>query len=85
MSVLEHVLFFCRLKGVPKDHEKQAVEDLLNEVRLSHLRDALAGTLSGGEKRRLSIAISFAGTMSVILLDEPTVTLMTSLLLINSL
>jgi ABC-type multidrug transport system ATPase subunit len=42
------------------------------QVGLSEKRDAQAGTLSGGQKRKLSISMALIGGSKVILLDEPT-------------
>ncbi|SDL37541.1 ABC transporter ATP-binding protein [Microbacterium azadirachtae] len=47
-------------------------EDLLHRLRLNHLADANPYTLSGGEKRRLSVATVLATQPGVIVLDEPT-------------
>ena len=44
---------------------------LLAQVGLTHLKDALAGTLSGGERRRLEISRCLAAHPVVVLLDEP--------------
>jgi branched-chain amino acid transport system ATP-binding protein len=43
----------------------------LNRVGLDHRRDALAGSLSHGDKRKLELAMLLSGEPRVILLDEP--------------
>ncbi|PIF03235.1 MAG: ABC transporter ATP-binding protein, partial [Propionibacterium sp.] len=48
------------------------VDELLERLRLNSLREANPFTLSGGEKRRLSVATVLATSPRVIFLDEPT-------------
>jgi len=70
--VIEHLLFFSRLKGYPSAHENQHVEEIIEEVGLAGERRRLAKDLSGGARRRLSLAISMVGNPDLLLLDEMT-------------
>jgi ABC-type multidrug transport system ATPase subunit len=70
LTVREHLNFYARLKGVADT--KKHVEDLIEAVSLNHKANAYAGSLSGGMKRRLSLAIAMIGSPSVVFLDEPT-------------
>jgi len=76
LTVGEHLLFYARVKGVSPKNEKDAVKRALETVSLTRFKNRLSKGLSGGEKRRLSIAISLIGDAKVIFLDEPTVNIL---------
>lgn len=61
-----------RSLGLPEDEITRRVDDLLARLRLDRLADANPYTLSGGEKRRLTVAATLATRPRVIVLDEPT-------------
>lgn len=76
LTVREHVQFYARLKGLyakmsRKEAEKQ-VDQAIMDVALFEKRDTQSKNLSGGMKRKLSVAIAFCGGSRVVLLDEPT-------------
>jgi energy-coupling factor transporter ATP-binding protein EcfA2 len=66
--VLDELQFGPRHLG----HGEDRVDELLERLRLTHLVDANPYTLSGGEKRRLSVATVLAAHPQVLVLDEPT-------------
>ncbi len=66
--VLDELMFGPRHLG----HGAERVDELLERLRLTHLVDANPYTLSGGEKRRLSVATVLAAHPRVLVLDEPT-------------
>jgi ABC-type multidrug transport system ATPase subunit len=72
LTVGEHLYFYARLKGISSSDETRAVQQALQNVSLSSFEDRLTKGLSGGEKRRLSIAIALLGNPAVVFLDEPT-------------
>ncbi|KAH6589699.1 hypothetical protein BASA61_005512 [Batrachochytrium salamandrivorans] len=72
LTVSEHLYFYARLKGVPKNREKEAVDIAIRNVALIGFENRLSKGLSGGEKRRLSIAIALIGNPKVVFFDEPT-------------
>lgn len=73
LSVREHAYFYSRIKGCPsRMKEDEVVASMLQEVELESMADKTVKQLSGGQKRRLSIAIALAGAPKVVFLDEPT-------------
>ncbi|TPX33602.1 hypothetical protein SmJEL517_g03582 [Synchytrium microbalum] len=72
LTVRENLLFYARLKGIHSRDESSVVERAMEQVALDTKPGAFAKNLSGGERRRLSIAISLVGDPTVIFLDEPT-------------
>ncbi|KAF9083778.1 hypothetical protein BGX23_011147 [Mortierella sp. AD031] len=71
LTVADHLLFYARLRGVPPSLEQQTVAYAIGSVSLTKFRDRQVKGLSGGERRRVSIAISLLGDNRVIFLDEP--------------
>ncbi|OUM64361.1 hypothetical protein PIROE2DRAFT_8830 [Piromyces sp. E2] len=72
LTVEEHLLFYARLKGIPSNEENDTILRSLSSVGLVDFRNNLVKGLSGGEKRRLSIAIALVGDPKIVFLDEPT-------------
>ncbi|KAJ3095514.1 hypothetical protein HDU97_006869 [Phlyctochytrium planicorne] len=72
LTVKEHLLFYARLKGIPPKLEENSVLEAMKSVNLETFAHRLSKGLSGGEKRRLSIAIALVGSPGVVFLDEPT-------------
>ena len=69
MTVLEHLRFYARVRGV--DNVEHNVHEVIGAVGLGPFQHRMAAKLSGGNKRKLSLAIALMGNPSVLLLDEP--------------
>ncbi len=72
LTVMEHMRLFAALKGVPVARLAQECEALIKEVGLTEKTHVCSSKLSGGMKRKLSLAVAMLGGSRVVLLDEPT-------------
>lgn len=79
LTVKEHLLFFSQIKNsnntntdVEEEDINKMVDQSMKDVALFDKADTLSKNLSGGMKRKLSVAIAFCGKSSVVFLDEPT-------------
>ena len=71
MTVYENLEFYAKLKGVKEEFLNKLVNDIIYEMKLDEFIKKISGRLSGGNKRKLSVAISMLCNPPVILLDEP--------------
>jgi len=72
ISVSDNLRFYARINGLPSNLIDKAVRTLIDECDLKEQKFKFAENLSGGNKRKLSTAISLIGKKDLILLDEPT-------------
>lgn len=72
LSIQDNILSILQTrKDLNKAAQKQALEKLIEEFHLSHVRHSLGMSVSGGERRRCEIARCLASNPKFILLDEP--------------
>lgn len=71
LTAREHLELYAAIKGIPYAMRERLVQDLLYQLNLKPFENVLAGTYSGGNKRKLSVAIALLGSPPIILLDEP--------------
>jgi ATP-binding cassette, subfamily A (ABC1), member 3 len=69
MTVIEHLQFYAKIRGVPDVQHN--VQEVIRAVGLQGFDNRMAKKLSGGNKRKLSLAIALMGNPSALLLDEP--------------
>jgi len=71
LTVQENIRAVLEVMDLSEDDIHSRLEELLAELHVAHLRDAVALSLSGGERRRVEIARALATQPAFILLDEP--------------
>lgn len=71
LSTADNIRAVLELQHLTPDAVEKRLDELLEELHISHIRDNLAVSLSGGERRRVEIARCLATNPKFILLDEP--------------
>jgi len=69
ISVKDNLAFTAKILGAPKS----SVTTVLSQVQLNDVAKRKAGSLSGGQRNRVSLAMALIGNPDVLVLDEPTV------------
>ncbi len=64
----EHLELYARIKGVRSSEMRQVVESSIATLGLADFENKRAGTLSGGNKRKLSVAIALIGEPPIVFL-----------------
>ena len=72
LTVEENLRFMCGIYGMDKEKTNKNVESIIEQFSLSDVRKQMAGKLSGGWQKRLSIAMAIITEPKLLFLDEPT-------------
>ena len=72
LTVAENINFIAQIYGMSKAQAQQSCQQVIEQFDLTSVANKLAKNLSGGTKRRLSIAMALVTNPKVLFLDEPT-------------
>lgn len=72
LTVAENLYIYGRYFGLPRSYLTPKIDELLDFAQLQDKRDAKVDSLSGGMKRRLTIARGLVNDPEIVMLDEPT-------------
>ena len=71
MTVMEHLIFYSRIKGILGKYRNEIIRRQIEEMDLKEYVNVRAEKLSGGNKRKLSVAMAMIGNPPIVFLDEP--------------
>ncbi|KAM3921955.1 ABC-type organic anion transporter ABCA8-like [Leptodactylus fuscus] len=72
LTVRENLELFSRIKGIAPTDVKSEVDKVISDLNMTNIEGMEASKLSGGQRRKLTLAGALLGNPEVLLLDEPT-------------
>ncbi len=72
LTARENLELFARLYKLPRERRAPRIDELIDRFDLGRFADRLAGTYSGGERRRLDVVAALVADPPALFLDEPT-------------
>jgi ATP-binding cassette subfamily A (ABC1) protein 3 len=71
LTAREHLELYAAIKGIPAAKREPIIQQILKDLMLKPFENIISSKYSGGNKRKLSVAIALIGNPSIIFLDEP--------------
>lgn len=67
----EHLIIFCMLKSIVGQSIQEEINLFTQKLQIASILDKHVKNLSGGQQRKVSLAIAFIGRPKLVILDEP--------------
>jgi len=71
LTAREHLELYAKIKGISGEKMNRMINIMIKRLTLLEYVDRISGSYSGGNKRKLSVAIALIGNPPVVFLDEP--------------
>ncbi|MBP7076732.1 MAG: ABC transporter ATP-binding protein [Bacteroidales bacterium] len=72
LTIRENIRFFAGIYGLSRDYIRKRTEELLEELRITHLGDSLIASLPLGWRQKLAFSVAVFHRPRIVFLDEPT-------------